>query len=125
MVAPLIYADFNNLADSNRLRLTCDGTIADFQQQGLEPQTGLPLTFYMDDADDEGRSDRLLVEGTVEYYNESEKCWVAAVDWATLRHESDRPSDANRASNGPVEAAPTTPGSAPTPAAPRARPSGD
>lgn len=30
MLAPRIYADFNNLDDANRLRLTCVGTREDW-----------------------------------------------------------------------------------------------
>jgi hypothetical protein len=49
---------------------------------------GLTLTFRMDDADDAGRPDDLLVEGIVRFSPE-ERIWVAAVDWSAVRHASD------------------------------------
>jgi hypothetical protein len=82
-----IYADFQNLDDDNRLRLTCVGTLEDLQRQGVELTEGLRLTFRTDDADDEGRPDDLLVDGIV-HYHEEQRCWVAEVDWHHLRHAS-------------------------------------
>src|SRR4051812_27976050 len=88
MAAALTYADFQNLDDANRLRLTCAGTLRDLERQGIRLQEGLVLTLYTDDADDQGRPDELRVEGVV-HYDESERCWVASVDWGALRHASD------------------------------------
>ena len=83
-----VYADFHNLDDANRLRLTCAGTAEDLERQGIEMREGLALTFYMDDADDEGRPDDLLVDG-VAHYDHAARCWVAIADWNTVRHVSD------------------------------------
>jgi hypothetical protein len=96
MSQPKVYADFHNLDDSNRLRLTCVGTKEDLARQGLELHEGLALTFYMDDADDQGRPDELRTEGVV-HYDEKECSWVASVDWSAVRHASDegKPSSAN------------------------------
>lgn len=88
MSSPRVYADFQNLDDSNRVRLTCAGTRQDLARQGIELREGLALTLYTDDADDQGRPDELRVEGVVQY-NAAERCWVAAVDWTALRHASD------------------------------------
>lgn len=88
MAAPRIYADFQNLDDHNRLRLTCSGTLQDLERGGLQLREGLALTFYTDDADDQGQPDELRVDGVVHYDAES-RCWVAAVDWNALRHASD------------------------------------
>ena len=98
MSAPRIYADFNNLDDLNRLRLTCAGTIADLDRYGIKLREGLTLTFYMDDADDEGKSDELLAEGVVHYLAE-DKAWVAAVDWSAVRYASDKRAPAPPTSN--------------------------
>jgi len=101
-----IYADFHNLDDSNRLRLTCVGTSEDLARQGIELQEGLRLTFYMDDANDSGKPDDLLAEG-VTHYDPAEQCWVAAVDWPTLRHASDEnslPIDPNSIASSPTVA---------------------
>jgi hypothetical protein len=88
MDAPKVYADFHNLDDLNRLRLTCAGTLADLARQGIELREGLVLTLFMDDADDQGQSDELLAEGVVHYYPD-EQIWVASVDWDTVRHASE------------------------------------
>jgi hypothetical protein len=88
MTHPRVYADFQNLDDSNRLRLTCAGTARDLARQGIELREGLILTFYTDDADDQGRPDELLADGVV-HYSAADKCWVANVDWSALRHASD------------------------------------
>ena len=66
MFQPKIYADFHNLDDSNRLRLTCAGTKDDLDRRA-STREGLVLTFYMDDADDQGEADELRTEGVVHY----------------------------------------------------------
>ena len=88
MVGPRVYADFQNLDDENRLRLTFAGTHRDLNSQGIELREGIALTLYTDDATDEGEYDELLAEGIV-HYDETNKCWVAAIDWNRLRHKSD------------------------------------
>jgi len=88
MDIPRIYADFQNLDDFNRLKLTCAGTVNDLARYGIQLRDGLVLTFCTDDADDQGQPDELRVEGVVRY-NAEEKCWVAAVDWSALRHASE------------------------------------
>jgi hypothetical protein len=100
MLLPKVYADFQNLDDDNRLKLTCVGTSEDLARQGIQLREGMVLTFYTDDADDQGRPDELRVEGVV-HYDEGEGCWVAAVDWAAVRHASDERS---RKANGPGSA---------------------
>ena len=55
MATPRVYADFQNLDDENRLRLTCAGTRRDLEQQGIKLREGLALTLYTDDANDEGQ----------------------------------------------------------------------
>jgi len=85
MNKPLIYADYQKTDDSGRLILTCYGTIKDLEKHNIALGNGLALTFYMDDADDFGNADNLLVDGIVEY-DERERRWVADVDWATFRH---------------------------------------
>jgi hypothetical protein len=93
MTAPKVYADFQNLDDANRLRLTCAGTLRDLERQGIRLRDGLILSLYTDDADDRGRPDELRAEGVV-HYDEAGQCWVASVDWGDLRHASDEPAQA-------------------------------
>jgi hypothetical protein len=83
-----IYADFQNLDDFNRLKLTCAGTLADLANQGIKLKEGMSLTFYTDDVDVQGKPDELLVEGAT-HYNGEEQCWVAAIDWSAIRHASE------------------------------------
>src|SRR5258708_6406625 len=87
MPAPRVYADFHNLDDNNRLRLTCAGTMDDLSRQGIELHQGMRLTFYMDDANDAGEPDDVQVEGVTEY-DPAARCWVAAVDWQNVTHAS-------------------------------------
>lgn len=88
MSSPKLYADFQNLDDFNRLRLTCAGTLQDLERQGIHLREGLVVALFTDDADDQGRPDELSTEGVV-HYNEEEQCWVAEIDWNALRHASD------------------------------------
>ena len=102
MTGPRLYADFQNLDDFNRIRLTCAGTLADLSRQQIELRDGMAVTLYTDDADDAGQPDELLADGVVRYHGE-EKCWVAEVDWSALRHNSDEPkTQANGASDAAV-----------------------
>jgi hypothetical protein len=95
MAHPKLYADFQNLDDDNRLRLTCAGTQEDLARHGIELREGLVLTLSMDDADDQGRPVELRAEGVVPFH-EQERCPVAAIDWSALRHTSaERAPNAN------------------------------
>ena len=87
MANPRVYADFQNLDDENRLRLTCAGTRRDLERQGIELREGMNLTLYTDDATDDGQPDELLAEGVV-HYDSAENCWVAAIDWNAIRRKS-------------------------------------
>jgi hypothetical protein len=46
----------------------------------------------MDDADDDGNSDDIMVDG-VAHFSDSDKCWVAVVDWQTVYHASEVVTD--------------------------------
>src|SRR5713101_5841320 len=87
MALPKVYADFQNLDDENRLRLTCAGTAADLQRQDIQLHDGLVLTLYTDDAEADN-PDELRAEGRV-HYDEAQQCWVAVIDWSALRHASE------------------------------------
>jgi hypothetical protein len=101
MSAARVYADFHNLDDENRLRLTCAGTQQDLQRLGIQLQAGLGLTFWTDDGDDQGRPDELLADGTV-LWNSDEACWVAQIDWQKLYHASDSTAQENGTVAAPV-----------------------
>src|SRR5437870_3528336 len=88
---PMIYADFQNLDDLNRLKLTCAGTLRDLERQAIRLREGLVLSLCTDDEDDQGQSDELRAEGVVHYDAEGQ-CWVATIDWAAIRHASDEDS---------------------------------
>jgi hypothetical protein len=104
MPFPRIYADFHNLDEANRLRLTCVGTLEELARQGIELKEGLRLTFYMDDANDSNEPDDLVADG-ITHFDQEAQCWVAAVDWQTLRHNSEearRSIDPDRESGPPT-----------------------
>lgn len=75
MSYPRIFADFHNADTAGQLRLNCIGTIEDLARQQIELQVGQWLTFY---------SEELEVDGAVQY-SESEKVWVARIDWNQIR----------------------------------------
>jgi hypothetical protein len=87
MGIPKVYADFQNLDDLNRLRLTAAGTLQDLERQGIQLHEALLLTLYTDDEDDQGQPDELHAEGLT-HYDEAGQCWVAAIDWAAIRRAS-------------------------------------
>lgn len=83
-----IYVDFQKADDEGRLILTCSGTWKDLNQYGIQLSEGLKLTFYSDDADEDGNSDNLIVDGIAHYDKASEQ-WTAIIDWTAIKHESD------------------------------------
>jgi hypothetical protein len=84
MYAGRIYADFQNLDDENRIRLTTAGSRRDLEARAVS--AGEHVGLYCDDTDDQGNFDPLLAESIVEAGSGSEL--VARVDWATTRHAS-------------------------------------
>jgi hypothetical protein len=87
----------DNRDDENRIRLTSQGTRASLQRLGPELHEGMPLTFPIADADDQGNPDDILVDGIV-HFSAAEKLWVAAVDWNAVYHVSDKSAGAVKAS---------------------------
>ncbi len=86
MFADRIYADFQNLDDEQRIRLTTAGSVRDLAL--LPPVAeGDELHLYTDDADDEGHPDPLFVDGVAERSPDGN--WVVRVNWSTVRNASD------------------------------------
>ncbi len=75
MSYPRVFADFHNADEQGRLRLNCIGTIEDLSRQHIKLQDDQLLTLY---------SEELEVDGAVKY-SESEKIWVARIDWDQIR----------------------------------------
>ena len=75
MSYPKIFADFHNADTAGQLRLNCIGTIEDLARQQIELQVGQLLTLY---------SEELEADGAVQY-SESEKVWVARINWDRIR----------------------------------------
>ena len=96
---PKIYADFHNLDNDNRIRLTAIGTQRDLQRLEIQLTDGMALTLYMDDADDDGNPDEIMID-SVAHYSSADNCWVAIVDWATVYHASEHASR-NSSNGGP------------------------
>jgi hypothetical protein len=92
---PRIYADFHKCDDNGRLVLTCRGTAEDIAKQGLVLRDHLQVTFYMDDANDDGVPDDLENDGAV-LFDAARNRWVGVIDWDRFRHASDRTSSPDR-----------------------------
>jgi hypothetical protein len=78
-----IWADFNKTG-GGRLELTTVGTLRDLERKGVELRDGLVLTFFDEDADEEGNPADMEVEGVVRY-DPSRRCWAASYDPAEIR----------------------------------------
>ena len=76
-----IYADFNNADVHGRIRLNCNGTLADLNKSQLELREGLSVRLYMEDIEAEGRV----------VYSIEESLWVAEINWNAI--EASRGSD--------------------------------
>jgi len=91
---PRVFVDFMNTDGKKhpdgkrRVLLTTTGTREDLASGRIELHEGLRLMLYSDDADEHGRPDPLIVEGTVRFDSVGQR-WVAEVDWDAVRHESD------------------------------------
>lgn len=85
---PKIYGDFHKLDDEGRIVLTTLGTVQDLARLGIQFSEGMLLTVYMDDADDEGNSDDIMVDG-VAHYSAGDKYWVAEVNWDDVYHATE------------------------------------
>ena len=67
-----IFADFNNVDKTGRVRLNTKGTLDDLERKQIILETGLVL--QLDD------DDELSMRGVVEF-SETENIWVAVVEW--------------------------------------------
>jgi hypothetical protein len=96
MTVPRIYVDFQNADRQGRVRLTCNGTVRDLADQGVQLQEGQVLALYDDcDADDDGTPVEMRTNGTASY-SPQEQCWVAIIDWHAIdRIRLEPPSLAN------------------------------
>ena len=79
--------DFHGCVDENTYALNTRGSLEDLSQLAVGPTIGLRLTFWADDGDDNGNSDDLLIDGTLDRLDPWG--WVARVDPSTWRHASD------------------------------------
>ena len=92
MGKPRIYCDFNNIIKHGLYFLTPKSLTDDLRGLGLSLDSlkrELEATFYMEDADEKGRSGLLLVDGMIQYDREWK--WVARIKENTFRHELGRP----------------------------------
>lgn len=81
-----VYCDFHKAMDACTFLLTIMGSREDLDRLGPALAAGVQLTFWMDDADGEGRRDDLLVDGVLDRL--ADGTWIARVDPATWRHAS-------------------------------------
>lgn len=90
--APRVLADLNKRSGDFVL-LTTIGTRHDLGRLGIVLSEGMTLSLWSDDADADGTQNNLEFEG-VAHFDPDRNCWVATVDWSTMRHE--RSQDARR-----------------------------
>jgi hypothetical protein len=81
-----LWVDFNNMGKDG-VRLTCSGTLNELNDKAIILYNGLKLIAWMEDEDDNGKADNLLVEAVVKY-SFKDNCWVAQFDGDKLIHES-------------------------------------
>ena len=64
---PLLWISFQDAWTFSRdvVRLTCMGTHADIRRQGLVLRDRMPVRFFEDDQDVDGRLDPIVADGTV------------------------------------------------------------
>src|SRR5262249_32660647 len=63
------------------------GTIQEIAATGIKLEEGALLSFYCDDADDAGKRDDLIFEGTLHFDPEKQQ-WYALIDESSYRHAS-------------------------------------
>ena len=87
-----VWADFNGVF-GELLCLSHKDTALDENEQPVKLSSGMRLTAYMEDEDENGKRDDLLASGTVEPSPEQLRClgsrWVLRIDSKGVRHESD------------------------------------
>jgi hypothetical protein len=64
------------------------GTTQDVMLNDVRLKEGARMSFYCEDADDQGTPDDLLFEGIVHFDSEKNQ-WYAIIDESSYRHESD------------------------------------
>jgi hypothetical protein len=79
-----LWFDTNAVIGNDRYRLSCEGTLRDLAQSGGSLRAGMRLKLYMEDPDESGRAEFLVVDAVVEEFSGE---LVAHVDPATWRRE--------------------------------------
>ena len=64
------------------------GTSQDVMLNNIKLEDGMRMSFYCDDAGEQGKPDDLIFEGTV-HFDSEKKQWYAVIDESTYRHASD------------------------------------
>jgi hypothetical protein len=82
----LIYVDLNKFG-FGAVSLSTIGTRRDLERFGVTLEEGRALTFYMDNADENGNPDNLIFSGIV-HFDEINQHWVAEIDWDRIKNES-------------------------------------
>jgi hypothetical protein len=88
VIAPVLYADFQNADAQGRIRLNSAGTRSDLALQQTQLSEGQNVRLYADDLDADGQYDRIFVDGRVSW-SADEGIWVATIDWSAVRHVSE------------------------------------
>jgi len=88
-----VIADFNGLLEPGLLCLSHGDTCRNEAGEVITLRSGLIVTAFDHDADDNGQRDDLFATGTVEPSPEYARCrgsrWSLRIDHNGIRHESD------------------------------------
>ena len=94
MTTPRLWADFNGLF-GEYLCLSHGDTCRDETGADVTLRSGMLVTAYCEDSDEDGRPDSLIASGTVEPATPGlvghHSRWVLRIDGHGVRHESDLP----------------------------------
>jgi hypothetical protein len=93
MNRPKLYADFNELIESNLVALSKDDTRFALTGDAILLRDGLAIEVYSDDVNDKGEPDNLIASGVVERNSKTDWSshikWCCRIDSNGIRHESD------------------------------------
>lgn len=93
-----IQTDFNGFLESDLLCLAHSDTVSDVSGRTVQLKSGMTVTAFDLDEDEDGSPDRMLVTGRVEPSPEYAKCrgskWSVRVDSAGVQWESQLDMDA-------------------------------
>jgi len=104
MESDWIYVDFNGMLGPDLVCLSHEDTIKTHSGDVIELKSGMIVTAYDEDADDNGNPDNLFATGVVEPSPDFARCrgskWVLQINADGFRHESEMKERLNHEVDG-------------------------